>query len=275
MAKIMHCALDVDGTLVRRDLSLSPAVVRSVEAMRDAGVTVSIVTGRSLGELIDFRRSFPWIRYFIVSNGATGYDAERDAVFYENLLPLSIAKQIEREARSYSVMTQIYADGTSYLYRDCWENTGRFTQEHMRHPSLVAGYTPVENIGDLLDARERDIEKLYLTFEDLSDLPRIRAFCEAFPVDLIMSIHNGLEITQRGVEKGTGLRALCAYLGVPQEQTAAVGDGEADIAMFRQAGFSIAMENAQAGVKAVSALVAPGNDDDGAVWAIHQILAHT
>ena len=69
MAKIKLAALDVDGTLVRRDLSLSPAVVKAVESLRDAGIIVSINTGRSMGELIDFRRSFPWIRYFVVSNG--------------------------------------------------------------------------------------------------------------------------------------------------------------------------------------------------------------
>lgn len=275
MAKMKLCALDVDGTLVRRDLSLSPAVVRAVESVRDAGITVAIVTGRSIGELIDFRRSFPWIRYFVVSNGATGFDAENNTVFYENLLPLSIAQSIEREARNYSVMTQIYADGTSYLNRDCWEHTERFTQEHMQHPSLVAGYTPVENIGDLLDARTSDVEKLYLSFENLDDLPRIRAFCETYPVDLVTSIHNGLEVTQRGVDKGAGLAALRKYLDISREETAAVGDGEADISMFRQAGLSIAMENAQDRVKQAATRIAPDNDSDGAIWAIGQILSQT
>lgn len=273
MTKIRLTALDVDGTLVRSDLSLSPAVVRAVESLRDAGVIVSIVTGRSMGELIDFRRSFPWIRYFVVSNGATGFDAETNEAFYENLLPLSIARAIEREARNYPVMTQVYADGTSYLDQSCWEHTGRYTAEHMQHPSLIAGYTPVEHVEDLLRVRQNDIEKLYLSFEDLADLPRLRAFCQTYPVDLVTSIHNGLEITQRGVEKGTGLTALCAYLGVPPEETAAVGDGEADIAMFRRAGLSFAMENGQDLVKASATYTAPSNDSDGAIWAIQQILS--
>jgi Cof subfamily protein (haloacid dehalogenase superfamily) len=272
MAKIKLCALDVDGTLVRSDLSLSPAVKSAVETLRDSGAIVAIVTGRSMGELIDFRRSFPWIRYFVVSNGATGFDAELNRVFYENLLPVSIAREIEQEARNYSVMTQVYADGTSYLDRDCWENTARYTQEHMRHPSLVAGYTPVDHVGDLLRARESDVEKLYLSFEALTDLPRLRAFCESYPVDLVTSIHNGLEITQQGVEKGTGLKALCNYLSISPEETAAVGDGEADIAMFQRARLSIAMENAKSSVKDAATLVAPTNDNDGAVWAIEQIL---
>lgn len=271
MAKIKLAALDVDGTLVRGDLSLSPAVVRAVESLREAGILVSIVTGRSMGELIDFRRSLPWIRYFVVSNGATGFDAETNNTFYENHLPLPIAREIEREARKFPVMTQVYADGTSYLDQFSWEHTERYTAEHMKHPSLIAGYTHVDHVGDLLRARENDIEKLYLTFEDLADLPHLRAFSQSYPVDLVLSIHNGLEITRVGVEKGSGLAALQAYLGVTPEETAAVGDGEADIAMFRQAGLSFAMENAKDIVKASATHIAPSNNLDGAVWAIHQI----
>jgi len=272
MTKIKLVALDVDGTLVRSDLSLSPAVVQAVESLRDAGIIVSINTGRSMGELIDFRRSFPWIRYFVVSNGATGFDTETNQTFYENHLPLSIARRIEREARKYRTLIQVYADGTSYLDESLWPHISRYTAEHMHHPSLIAGYTPRPHVGELLAARKSDIEKLYISFEDLSDLPRLRAFCETFPVDLVVSIQNGLEVNEKGVEKGSGLIALCDYLGISPDETAAVGDGEADIAMFRRVSLSVAMENALPTVKAAATLVAPANDEDGAVWAIQQIL---
>jgi hypothetical protein len=272
MTKIKLAALDVDGTLVRSDLSLSPEVTRAVESLREAGITVAIVTGRSMGELIHFRRSFPWIRYFVVSNGATGFDAETNQAFYENHLPLQIARAIEREAQNYSVMTEVYAEGVSYVNRYCWAHTERYTAEFLHHPSLEDGRVPVESVGDLLAERRIDIEKLYVSFENLSDLPKLRAFCEGFPVDLVTSIHDGLEINQRGVEKGTGLLALCAHLGIAPSETAAVGDGLADIAMFREVGLSIAMENAAEPVKQSATFIAPHHDNDGAVWAIGQIL---
>ena len=125
----------------------------------------------------------------------------------------------------------------------------------------------------MLTARRSDIEKLYFSFETISDLPKLRAFCERFPVDLVTSIHDGLEVNQKGVEKGAGLSALCGYLGIPPAETAAVGDGEADIAMFRVAGLSFAMENAKGDVKAAADFTAPDHDADGAAWAITQILS--
>ena len=273
MAKIKLAALDVDGTLVRSDLSLSPAVEAAVQSLHKAGIEVAIVTGRSLGELIVFREKMPWIRYFVVSNGATALDAVTGDCFYEKLLPLDVARAVEREARNYSVMTEVYADGMSYVNQNCWEQSERYTAEFLHHPSLEVGRIPVQSVGALLDARKSDVEKLYISFEHSSDLPKLKAFCGQFNVDLVVSIHDGLEINQKGVEKGSGLVALCDYLGISPAETAAVGDGMADIAMFRRAGLSIAMENALDSVKASASLIAPHNDNDGAVWAIEQILS--
>ena len=275
MTKTKLVALDVDGTLVRRDLTISPAVVRAVESLRDAGISVAIVTGRTMQELVLLRRELPWIRYFVLSNGATGRDTQTDTVFFQDYLPLAIAREIEREARRYHVMTEVYADGVSYVNRECWAHLERYNAAFLHHPSLESGRVPIDSVGDLLAARNSDIEKLYSSFETLSDLPKLRAFCERFPVDLVTSIHDGLEVNQKGVEKGAGLSALCGYLGIPPAETAAIGDGEADIAMFRVAGLSFAMENAKSDVKAAADIVAPDQDDDGAAWAISQILSKT
>ena len=273
MNKIKLAALDVDGTLVRTDLSLQPNVIAAVQSLRDAGIEIGIATGRCIGELKTLREALPWIKYFIVSNGAVVLDTQNKITVYENRLPLSIAREIEREARRYSVMTEVYADGVSYLNRSCWEQTERYTAAFMHHPSLASGRVPVENVGDLLAARTEDVEKLYFTFEHPNDLKKLESFCRRFAVDLVVSIHDGLEVNQRGVEKGTGLRELCAYLNISLQETAAVGDGLADIAMFRVAGLSVAMENAQAQVRHSAALVAPDNDSDGMVWAAEQIIS--
>lgn len=272
MTKIKLAALDVDGTLVRSDLTLSLTVIEAVQSLKDAGIEVVIATGRCIGELKTLREALPWLRYFIVSNGAVVLDAATNAVVYENRLPLGIARAIERESRRYSVMTEVYADGVSYLNQSCWEQSERYTAAFLHHPSLASGRVPIENVGELLDARKEDIEKLYFTFEHLDDLARLESFCRGFAVDLIVSIHDGLEVNQRGVEKGSGLTTLCACLGIAPEETAAVGDGMADIAMFRRAGLSFAMENALAEVRGSATLVAPDNDSDGAAWAVNRIL---
>jgi len=61
---------------------------------------------------------------------------------------------------------------------------------------------------------------------------------------------------------------VCEELGVPPEQTLAVGDAESDTAMFRVAGVAAAMGNALPEVRARATVVAPGNDEEGVAWVL-------
>jgi hydroxymethylpyrimidine pyrophosphatase-like HAD family hydrolase len=61
-------------------------------------------------------------------------------------------------------------------------------------------------------------------------------------------------------------------MGYALDEIAAIGDQMIDIPMLRLAGFSAAMGNARAEVRAAADLVAPSNDEDGVAWFIEQIL---
>lgn len=273
MTKIRFCALDVDGTLIGSDLRISPAVGAAVDRLHEAGIETAVVTGRTSRELAEVSARFPWIRYYIVSNGARAYDAHSGEDLVSNLLPLETARAIAREADKSDVMTEVYADGVSYVNAAAWANAAHYENEFLKHPSLGEARVPVPDVLRLLDERTADIDKLYISFYRREDLTPLAAFCRDFPVDLVVSIHNGLEVNRRGVEKGAALATLSARLGIAPEAVAAVGDGMADISMLRFAGLSIAMGNADASVREHARLTAPDNDHDGLVWAIEQILA--
>ncbi len=273
MTKIRLCALDVDGTLINSDLEITQAVGRAVDALEQSGVIPAIVTGRTVKELEVLRARFPFLRYFIVSNGAYAFDAANGECFYRNLLPLELAKSVVSEAQKYPVMIEVYADGASHVDAAAWANKAAYRLAFLSHPSLGPARIPTEDVGAFLAERTSDIEKLYISFAHLPDLDKLHAFCRKLPVDLFVSIHDGLEVNQRGVEKGAGLKALCGRLGILPEETAAIGDGFADIPMLQFAGLPIAMGNAAEEVKSAARLIAPDNDHDGAAWAIQQVLA--
>jgi len=52
-----------------------------------------------------------------------------------------------------------------------------------------------------------------------------------------------------------------------------IGDGQNDIAMFAEAGRTVAMGNAAATVREAAAIVAPTNDEDGVAWALEHLVA--
>lgn len=80
-----------------------------------------------------------------------------------------------------------------------------------------------------------------------------------------------LTMTAAGTHKGTGLRALCAALGIPPDQAVAIGDSDVDLPMFEVAGTRVAMGNATAEVKAAATRVTVSADDDGVAAALREL----
>jgi hydroxymethylpyrimidine pyrophosphatase-like HAD family hydrolase len=81
-----------------------------------------------------------------------------------------------------------------------------------------------------------------------------------------------LDVTAMLANKGDALKTLAAHLGIPLEQTVAIGDGGNDPAMFQVAGLSIAMGQAEEVVKRQASVVTGSNVDDGAAEAIERFI---
>lgn len=78
-------------------------------------------------------------------------------------------------------------------------------------------------------------------------------------------------VTAKGVDKGSGLRALCRAAGIDLADVVAIGDSEVDLPMLAVAGCAVAMDNATAEVKAAAAMVVAGADECGVAEAISRL----
>ncbi len=81
-----------------------------------------------------------------------------------------------------------------------------------------------------------------------------------------------LDVTHPLANKGVVLRTLSRRLNIPAEQIATIGDMANDVLMFGRSGFSIAMGNASADVKAQAMAVTDSNDDEGFAKAVHAFI---
>ncbi|WP_448324162.1 HAD-IIB family hydrolase, partial [Streptomyces sp. DSM 41493] len=81
-----------------------------------------------------------------------------------------------------------------------------------------------------------------------------------------------LEILDKRVNKGEGVKALAEKLGIPRENVMTLGDQENDIAMLEYAGIGVAMGNALDSVKAVSQFVTKTNLEDGVAYAVEKFV---
>ncbi|MEM8769605.1 MAG: HAD family hydrolase [Pseudomonadota bacterium] len=81
-----------------------------------------------------------------------------------------------------------------------------------------------------------------------------------------------LTLTASTASKGDALNAACGHLGITTEQVVAFGDSENDVEMFRAAGASVAMGQADAATKAAATHVTARNDEAGVAQAVYRIL---
>ena len=110
-----------------------------------------------------------------------------------------------------------------------------------------------------------EVEKQCLFFADPAQMPQALARFRAVPgIEVVQGAPENLEVTAAGVDKGSALLALADRLGIPHEQTLAVGDSENDRAMLEKAGIAAVMANGMPHIKALGDLVTEHDcDHDG------------
>ncbi len=79
------------------------------------------------------------------------------------------------------------------------------------------------------------------------------------------------ELSDGGVDKSVGLRAVCEHFGVPVSEAIAIGDSANDVEMLRAAGISVAMGNGTEEAKATATFVTTSIDDDGLAQAFEKL----
>ena len=101
----------------------------------------------------------------------------------------------------------------------------------------------------------------------------VQEVIRALGLDVRMILNKGaLMVLPAGVDKGTGLAAALAELGLAAEQVVGVGDAENDHALFAACGCGVAVGNALDELKAAAHVVTKGKRGAGVVELIDKML---
>lgn len=243
-------ALDVDGTVLDFDGSLSPAVTDAVRRARGAGITVAIATGRSMHSTLPVCVSLGLNRgYAVSSNGAVvvdvgarspvdvmTFDATESVKFFADHVPDALLA-VEQLGVGYLV-TGEFPPG---------ELDGEITV--VSHDQLLTG--PVTRLVARMPNGNRE------EFFEMAHAAGLRG------VDYAIGYSAWIDFMPEGVSKASGLAAVCGRLGIEASDVLAVGDGHNDMEMLAWAGRGVAMGQAPDDVKAVADDVCLSVAEDG------------
>lgn len=266
-------AFDLDGTLLRRDKSISPRTLQALQAAKEKGVLLVPATGRLYRSLPEALLDEQLSRYFILVNGAQVYDAEKDETLLKEELSPSLALPMLQFLKTRNVVRGVYIDGLGHMSREDYTALHNVAKTFATETLLRRSYCPTDDL-EQFTANAHSVQKIIAFFHDVSEKqPVLREITAHFPgFSVSSSLGNNIEINAKYATKGNALRFLCERLGLSLGQCMAFGDGTNDYSMLRAAGCGVAMGNASDEVQSCADFVTDTNEEDGVAQMIERML---
>lgn len=270
MQKIELIALDLDGTTLTPENTVTDVTRDAVRRAREAGIHVVISTGRICGEASDFARQLGADDLMVTSGGATISSVSRGQCTMRMSMPWEAAVRAAAVVERIGMTAMIYVGETLLItpYDDM--EFGKYKSNE----GYLAVKKVVPSVAEHIAAGHISVDKIFVRSRDTVMLQNARRQLTAIPgVRVMSSAADNLEVITPAADKGTALGLLCRELETDLRHAAAIGDSENDLEMLRAVALPIAMGNATEEVKALCRRVTLTNAQDGVAAAIDRILA--
>lgn len=253
--------LDLDGTLLRKNKTISPYTASVLEACKKEGIKLAVATAR--GET-NVQSHFKIIKpdFLISSNGAMVSMGDAIISCCE-FSPDETAKMIEKGFQVTKHECEVTVDTRSQHF---WNYK---IDPHMESPDWgVVVYT------DYVGFREKSL-KVCMELKQEKQAEEIAA-CVNNCIYTKFSNGNWFQFTKKDASKWNAVQKICAKMNISIQDTVAFGDDQVDMEILKYCGIGVAMENALDEVKQVADDVTCSNDDDGvAKWIEKYITKKT
>lgn len=269
--KIELIALDVDGTLLRSDKTISKKTIDCVHKAVEQGIKVVIATGRHYGGIIDYAKELNIANdgaFAICFNGSGIIDLKTFKPVYKQTLSSSLVTKITKISNKHNL--------DMHGYRDDFELFLQNEKNPLSVLEATMNFLPYK-VDDFIynEHKAYDYMKILSVSKDPDALDVLRKDIEAQDffdeINIVRSDKHFLEYLPKHCSKGHALTELCKILSINIENAMAVGDAENDLEGIKRAGLGIAMKNATDILKESADVILPySNDEDGVAYAIEK-----
>ena len=247
--------MDLDRTILADNLEFSPAVVRAVGRLGEAGIAAIVATGRMFASARPYALQLGVTAPVICYQGALVADPRTGEWLLHRPMDVALAHEVIEAVDAAGFHMNVYVDDELYV-----EELNEEAVTYATHARLEA-----HAVGDLLAWLDRPTTKIVVVGEPepldrLQDELRARFDSRAF---IAKSLPIFLELALPGVSKGSALEFVCQRLGIDPAAVVAFGDGANDVELLEAAGLGVAVADADAALKPIAGWTVPSVDDDG------------
>src|SRR6266566_1603450 len=277
-ACIKMVVIDIDGTLLTPEGTITAPTLEAVRATQQAGIVVTLATARRYYNTVKIANELGLDTQLILYDGAMIVQHPHKTILHMHPLQAKVGQQAVELLVRHKLQPVVHpATGTE---EEIWTGPADFD-----NPWVDAYFTSAPE-----QVRRMPFETLCAGHPDPI---RVVAFAPEEIIHTLLPEVSRLDctwtITRRGnygsaelaimnpnCSKASGVAELAKYLDIPLEQVMAIGDNNNDIAMLRSVGWGVAMGQAPEAVKAAAKAVTASNREDGVALAIeHYALRYS
>ncbi|BAM47943.1 Cof-type HAD-IIB family hydrolase [Amphibacillus xylanus] len=253
-------ALDLDGTLLTDNKTITDRTKYVINKIKSAGHIVVIATGRpdraSLTYYNELNLDTPMVNF----NGAyLHHPTDKKWEALHTPLPLPTAQAVIRTCYQLGV-NNMMAEVLGNVYID------RYDEEFMKIFHIKKEENQIQ-IGQL--NRQLTLDPTSLIIHPSQDqVERLRQNLEQNHAEVIEHRHwgapwNMIEVVRKGMNKGVAVSRIAQHYNIAQEQIIAFGDEDNDFEMIKSAGIGVAMKNGANHLKEIANYQTTTNEEDG------------
>ncbi|HZS15396.1 MAG TPA: HAD family hydrolase [Candidatus Dormibacteraeota bacterium] len=262
-------AVDLDGTIVRRDRTVSPRVRAALQACAARDIPVVVATARRWVRTAALVEDLGLRGHCIVAGGGAVRRIPGGHVEVAAALPRSVVAAAVRNIDACGLQPMVGAQHGEVQLSGA---ARRDTPTVARY--LARGATRRVSLEELAAWPATRVLAMGPSALIHAAARRCTGLGRILVQDAIFTHDAGgervLELHVMKWDKGNALHALCTQLGIPAGETLVLGDAPSDLPMLEIAGIPVVMGQAEPGMKRRGWTVAPSVLDDGAAWAIER-----
>ena len=270
---IRIAAFDLDGTVLDGSL-MSEKVEEALHRLSENGVAVTVSTGRDISQIP--QNVLSCFSYRVTTNGASVTDSSGNVLEDHPIDTGTVIRAIGIIRKCHGTCC-VYLNGfvvaTPLFLIRLLKRTNYLSKSHRKATRDVRNNLIVPFLERYLKRKGHKVYKIQTFFNNQNDaIQAARLIGEPCSLNPIVMEDSSMETTRDGITKAHGLLELCSVLGCKAENIMAFGDSANDLEMFRTAGFSVGMGNAEQCVKAEADYITDPVSEDGVANAINKLF---
>lgn len=260
-------AIDMDGTLLKDDKTISDENYIAIQEAKKAGVKVILATGRPLNGIKKYLNYLNLIDendYAVAYGGAVIQNTKSEEIISNNTLDMSDWDYL------FELSKKLHVNIHTVTSNSC------ITPKYNKYSNRESTMNNIPLIIDNPSHIKEDLSLFKIMFIDEPEI--LSKAIENIPSEVyerytvVKSAPYFFEFLNLKANKGLGVKQLANILNIKQEEVICIGDAGNDIDMVDYAGLGVAMGNAFPELKKVADYITLSNEEHGVAHVINKFI---